>query len=199
MGKAEPTDHAGKTAWKKLLKGSSPCTWDRIATVSRRDGERGVWPGTSVIWALWERGIGSHPQYRQREPQDGCGLKEESHGVKVASYRDTSWDLISLGWVTWRRVYDFERPKTPDDSNPLNYRLIALTSHIGKLMERMVNERLMHFVEEKGLLENYQSGFKKGKKHQYDELEGFHNYNPLINDDKDVNNRPNINNQLITP
>ena len=38
-----------------------------------------------------------------------------------------------------------------------------------------------------------------GKKHQYHELEGFNNYKPLINDDKDVNNRPNINNQLITP
>ena len=37
------------------------------------------------------------------------------------------------------------------------------------------------------------------KKHQYDELEGLNNYNPLINDDKDVNNRPNINNQFITP
>ncbi|KAL2088359.1 hypothetical protein ACEWY4_015258 [Coilia grayii] len=50
-----------------------------------------------------------------------------------------------------------------DASNPANYRPIALTSPLGKLMERLVSGRLMYFVEEKGLLARCQSGFRKGR------------------------------------
>ncbi|KAF7650069.1 hypothetical protein LDENG_00131950 [Lucifuga dentata] len=50
-----------------------------------------------------------------------------------------------------------------DSSNPVNYRPIALTSHVFKLMEKMIKERLLYFIETRGLISNYQSGFKKGR------------------------------------
>uniref|UniRef100_A0A3B5Q0T1 Reverse transcriptase domain-containing protein n=1 Tax=Xiphophorus maculatus TaxID=8083 RepID=A0A3B5Q0T1_XIPMA len=50
-----------------------------------------------------------------------------------------------------------------DQSNPASYRPIALTSHICKIMERMVNERLSYFVEKRGYLSKCQSGFRKGR------------------------------------
>lgn len=43
--------------------------------------------------------------------------REETHGsAVVACHLDTNWGLISSGWVTWMRVYDVERPETPNDS-----------------------------------------------------------------------------------
>lgn len=50
-----------------------------------------------------------------------------------------------------------------DQSKPTSYRPIALTSHIDKLMERLVNGRLMYFMEEKELMNSCQSGFRKGR------------------------------------
>lgn len=50
-----------------------------------------------------------------------------------------------------------------DGSRPGSYRPIALTSHICKLMERMVNERLTYFLEEREMVASYQSGFRKGR------------------------------------
>lgn len=50
-----------------------------------------------------------------------------------------------------------------DPSSPSSYRPIALTSVICKLMERMVTDRLVHFLETKGALVDYQSGFRKGR------------------------------------
>uniref|UniRef100_A0A3P9LEU6 Reverse transcriptase domain-containing protein n=1 Tax=Oryzias latipes TaxID=8090 RepID=A0A3P9LEU6_ORYLA len=50
-----------------------------------------------------------------------------------------------------------------DPSSPENYRPIALTSHVGKVMERMINERLQYYLESKNLLSPYQNGFRKGR------------------------------------
>ena len=36
-------------------------------------------------------------------------------------------------------------------------------SQIGKIMERMINERLMHYIEKRGLVTKYQSGFRRGR------------------------------------
>lgn len=38
---------------------------------------------------------------------------EKSH---PPCHLDTSLGPIRLSWVTWRKVYDFEKPETPDDS-----------------------------------------------------------------------------------
>ena len=40
---------------------------------------------------------------------------------------------------------------------------IALTSQMGKTMEKMVNDRLAYWVESKGWFQWYQSGFRRGR------------------------------------
>lgn len=44
-----------------------------------------------------------------------------------------------------------------------SFRPIALTSHLGKIMEKMVNERLIYFLETNNKTKYYQSGFRKGR------------------------------------
>ena len=48
-----------------------------------------------------------------------------------------------------------------DNSDPSNYRPIALTSCICKTMERMVNDRLVWFLESNNLIANVQCGFRR--------------------------------------
>ena len=63
---------------------------------------------------------------------------------------------------SWRQAIIVPLPKPgKDDSNPNNYRPIALTSCVCKTMERMVNARLVFYLEQNGILTEYQSGFRK--------------------------------------
>lgn len=55
------------------------------------------------------------------------------------------------------------RKPSKDPSKPENYRPVALTSHVCKLMERMVNERSMYFLEKRDLVAPHQSGFRRGR------------------------------------
>jgi len=50
-----------------------------------------------------------------------------------------------------------------DRTQPNNYRPIALTSNLCKLMERMLMSRLVHIIEKKNLFSPYQSSFQKGR------------------------------------
>jgi ribonuclease HI len=50
-----------------------------------------------------------------------------------------------------------------DPTSPLNYRPIALTNCLCKLLEKMVNSRLMHYLEINDSLSNLQSGFRRGR------------------------------------
>lgn len=43
-----------------------------------------------------------------------------------------------------------------------SYRQISLLSAVGKLLEKLVNTRLVNFIEEKNLLPQFQFGFRKG-------------------------------------
>ncbi|KAL5007718.1 hypothetical protein ScPMuIL_016524, partial [Solemya velum] len=62
---------------------------------------------------------------------------------------------------SWREATIIPIPKPDKDhSSPTNYRPIALTSCICKTMERMINDRLVWYLESNKLLTNIQCGFK---------------------------------------
>ena len=63
---------------------------------------------------------------------------------------------------SWKEAIVIPIPKPGKDStNPANYRPIALTSCICKTMERMVNDRLVWYLEKNKLINTVQSGFRK--------------------------------------
>ncbi|GBN20879.1 hypothetical protein AVEN_38786-1 [Araneus ventricosus] len=63
--------------------------------------------------------------------------------------------------TAWRKAIVVPIPKVrKDPQNPSNYRPIALTSCLCKLMERMVNKRLVYILERKNMLSKFQSGFR---------------------------------------
>lgn len=47
-----------------------------------------------------------------------------------------------------------------EPTKPASYRPIALTSCLGKSFERMINKRLVHFLEQNQIIDTYQSGFR---------------------------------------
>ena len=61
----------------------------------------------------------------------------------------------------WRKAIIIPIPKPgKDPTNPTNYRPIALTSCICKTMERMINRRLVWYLESHNLLTNVQCAFR---------------------------------------
>jgi ribonuclease HI len=50
-----------------------------------------------------------------------------------------------------------------DPTNPLNYRPIALTSCLSKILEKMICSRLNYYIEINNCLSIYQSGFRRGR------------------------------------
>ena len=79
-------------------------------------------------------------------------------------------DIINDIWIRgdfpniWREAHIIPLPKPNKDStNKNNYRPIALTSQLCKIMERMVNERLIYYLNKSGYLSNFQCGFRKNR------------------------------------
>ena len=77
-------------------------------------------------------------------------------------------DIFNKVWVSgkfpsiWREATVIPIPKPQKNATiPTNYRPIALTSCICKTMERMINDRLVWYIESNKLLTIYQSGFRK--------------------------------------
>lgn len=76
-------------------------------------------------------------------------------------------DIFNNIWTTgsfpdgWREATIIPIPKPGKDStSPSNYRPIALTSCLCKTMERMVNARLVWYLEKNNLITDSQSGFR---------------------------------------
>jgi potassium voltage-gated channel Eag-related subfamily H protein 8 len=62
---------------------------------------------------------------------------------------------------SWKEAITIHIPKPgKDHSDPSNYHPIALTSCICKTMERMINDRLVWFLESQKLLADIQCGFR---------------------------------------
>ena len=79
-------------------------------------------------------------------------------------------DIINETWKSdtfpdsWREALIISIPKHGKDHfNPLNYRPIALTSCIYKTVERMVNKRLVWYLEKNGLLAKQQCGYRANR------------------------------------
>ena len=73
-------------------------------------------------------------------------------------------------WITgkfpkdWSKATIIPIPKpNKDHTEGTNYRPIALTSCLCKTMERMINDRLVWFLESNQLITKYQAGFRKNK------------------------------------
>ena len=65
---------------------------------------------------------------------------------------------------SWKKACIVPIPKpNKDHTNPSNYRPIALTSCLCKIMEKMINKRLNWYLETNNLLNNYQCGFRAGR------------------------------------
>ena len=79
-------------------------------------------------------------------------------------------DIINETWKSdtfpesWREALIISIPELRKDHfNPLNYRPIALTSCICKTVERIVNERLVWYLEKNGLLAKQQCGYRSNR------------------------------------
>lgn len=64
--------------------------------------------------------------------------------------------------VAWKTAAVCPIHKDGAKNNPANYRPISLLSTLSKLLEKIVNSRLMKFIEQNELLPTNQYGFRKG-------------------------------------
>ena len=106
------------------------------------------------------------------------GNKDKSTGLDSVSYVMLShlpdnfinhlWNILNGFYLTdtippaWREaiVITIPKPNKPR-SDPGSYRPISLTSHISKIFERILNERLIHYLETNYLLPDCQAGLRK--------------------------------------
>ena len=91
-------------------------------------------------------------------------------------------NIFNDSWVDgkcpdiWKQATVIPIPKQgKDNTDPKNYRPIALTSCLCKTLERMINNRLTWFLETNGLITDFQCGFrnKRGTMDHLVRLETF--------------------------
>ena len=74
---------------------------------------------------------------------------------------NASWKLGKLPQA-WKNAIMIPIKKDGKPANkPASYRPISLTSCLGKLLERIINSRLMYYLEKNHLLSDEQAGFRK--------------------------------------
>ena len=64
---------------------------------------------------------------------------------------------------SWKTALVHPVPKKGDRSDPSNYRPIAITSLLSKVMERVINTKLLRYLEDHDLLSDRQYGFRHGR------------------------------------
>ena len=86
-------------------------------------------------------------------------LPDTSLSVLLKTFNDI-WETGNVP-KSWKEATIILIPKPgKDKSNPNNYRSIALTSCICKTLERMINERLVCYLEKNNIITEFQSGFR---------------------------------------
>ena len=88
---------------------------------------------------------------------------EKTHYDAILKLFNAIWED---GWfpADWSHSYIIPilKPGKPA-SDPQSYRPIQLTSCMGKIMERMIAERLKWYIENQGMLSNYQCAFRRAR------------------------------------
>ena len=82
------------------------------------------------------------------------------------------WDLAVWPWSPSRIVF-IRKPNKDRHDDCSSYRPLSIASHFGKLFERMLCNRLNHFVESNNVLANEQEGFRR-KRNTVRSLYGLH-------------------------
>jgi ribonuclease HI len=96
-----------------------------------------------------------HYQFLKHLPQESL--------LVLLDIFNSIWDSGNFP-EAWREATIIPVAKPGKDStNPTNYRPISLTSCLCKTMERMINARLVWFLESNGLISKCQSGFRHGR------------------------------------
>ena len=86
-------------------------------------------------------------------------LPDSSLSVLLKTFNDI-WETGNVP-KSWKEARIIPVPKPgKDNTNPNNYRPIALTSCICKTLERMINERLVWYLETNNKITEFQSGFR---------------------------------------
>ena len=79
-------------------------------------------------------------------------------------------DLYNKCWrgggipSTWRTaIIKTMLKEDKDPKDPISYRPISLTACLGKILEKIIANRLIYILEDRGLLTNNQAGFRPGR------------------------------------
>ena len=83
---------------------------------------------------------------------------------KLLEFINRTWKegKLPTSWRTARITPILKKGKAA--GLPQSYRPISLTSCLGKIAERMVNDRLYHWLEKHKLIDSSQAGFRKGSR-----------------------------------
>ena len=101
-------------------------------------------------------------------------LPDSSLSVLLKTFNDI-WESGNVP-KSWKEATIILIPKPgKDNTNQNNYRLIALTSCICKTLERMINERLVWYLETNNIITEFESGFRhqRSTNDHLDRLETF--------------------------